>query len=304
MGFEPTHLSIPDLESGALDHSAIRALQRLNDDFLYINVQKQNASFFQFRNTSTIPMYAYMSTSNEKFLIACRANDLFLAKDIFYNDSLDLDEEYAEYAFQAACRRGHLNVMQWIYSVKPDVNISAYHDAPFRIACANGHLDVSKWLLSVNPNINISTHEEDAFESACCEGHLHVAQWLLSVKPDIMVEDIFESACYEGQLPVVQFLLSVKPNMRVREEILGFIAQENRVEMAKWLVSIHPYAYELLLHLSHSNTSTIKHFTRRTVKDARWHQRKYAILMRQFSKPTIFFQLPEDVSRFIVQMVL
>ena len=103
----------------------------------------------------------------------------------------------------------------------------------------------------------------------------------------ITIEDLSESACYKGQF------------MRVREEILVSIAQKNRVEMAKWLVSKHPYAYEL--HLSHSNTITIKHFTLRTAKDARWHQRKYAIFMRQFSKPTILFQLPEDVSRFIIQ---
>ena len=50
-----------------------------------------------------------------------------------------------------------------------------------------GHLEVAQWLLTVKPNIDISANNEYAFCCVCEYGHLEVAQWLLSIKPDIYI---------------------------------------------------------------------------------------------------------------------
>ena len=96
-------------------------------------------------------------------------------------------------------------------SLKPDIDISARHEATFRLSCELGYLDMAKWLLWIKPDINISSRNEDAFKSSCCYGYLEVAKWLFSIKPDINIfaqnEYAFRSCCSNGHLEVAKWLL-------------------------------------------------------------------------------------------------
>ena len=56
-GFEPANLAIPELESGALDHSAILALGFQNLDFqININVS-ENSNYSPHHNTHVVFKY-------------------------------------------------------------------------------------------------------------------------------------------------------------------------------------------------------------------------------------------------------
>ncbi len=87
---------------------------------------------------------------------------------------------------------------QWLYLIKPELNISVNEEDAFRFACFNGHLIVAQWLYSIKPDLNISVRNDFAFRGACFWGHLIVAQWLMQIKPNIntAIDDYeFSLAC-------------------------------------------------------------------------------------------------------------
>jgi len=127
------------------------------------------------------------------------------------------EEELEKYvnneSFKLACENGHLEVAQWLLSIKPDINISADDDCAFRWTCDYGHLEVAQWLRSIKPDINISAEDDWAFKGACENGHLEVAQWLLSIKPDINISAEYDFsfifACQGGHLDVSRWLCTL-----------------------------------------------------------------------------------------------
>jgi hypothetical protein len=83
-----------------------------------------------------------------------------------------------------ACGDGHLLVAQWLYEIKPTLNISVGNEWAFQYACANGHLLVAQWLYQVKPTLDISAYNEYAFKMACDNGYLLVAQFIQSLNPN------------------------------------------------------------------------------------------------------------------------
>ena len=128
----------------------------------------------------------------------------------FYEQYKLHDEE----AFCWACRKGHLDVAQWLYKNKPTIDISSYNDYAFRYACQNGHLDVAQWLYKIKHTSDISDLNE-LFRIACYNGHLNVAQWLYQIKPtiDISADDeyAFHRTCINGHLDIAQWLQTLTP---------------------------------------------------------------------------------------------
>ena len=60
-----------------------------------------------------------------------------------------------EYAFRSACVNGHLQLAQWLYIIKPTINISAENDQAIRLACEYEYLEVAQWLYEIKPTIDI-----------------------------------------------------------------------------------------------------------------------------------------------------
>jgi hypothetical protein len=73
---------------------------------------------------------------------------------------------------------------QWLYQIKPTLDISTGNEWAFQSACANGHLKLTQWLYQVKPSLDISAKNEYAFRRACVNGHLDVAQWIQSLNPN------------------------------------------------------------------------------------------------------------------------
>ena len=91
---------------------------------------------------------------------------------------------YNDYAFQAACQNGHLEIAKWLLKNKSDINISAGHDLAFSMACNNGHLKIAKWLFEIKPDIDILIDNEWAFYIVCRGGYLKLAKWFVSLNPN------------------------------------------------------------------------------------------------------------------------
>lgn len=103
-----------------------------------------------------------------------------------YNDDgypYNAHSPIARWLFRAACIDGHLHIMQWLFQVKPDIDVSEKNEQAFHLACDFNHLHIAKWLLQVKPDINISALKDIAFRCACFEDRTEIAQWLYQIRP-------------------------------------------------------------------------------------------------------------------------
>ena len=57
-------------------------------------------------------------------------------------------------------RKGNLFEVQEFLNQNPLINISANNEYAFRYASRNYHLEIVNWLLSIKPDINISVDDE------------------------------------------------------------------------------------------------------------------------------------------------
>jgi hypothetical protein len=139
------------------------------------------------------------------------------------------------YAFFSSCSRGHLDVLKWLYTRSPSLNIGSSpwtlekkhsresgipNYEAFRIACEHGHLNVAKWMLEINPDTNISECDEYAFRWSCGNGHMDVVRFLLELKPDINMraldEQVLFMACHNIKYEAVEFLLDARDDWTLK----------------------------------------------------------------------------------------
>jgi hypothetical protein len=74
--------------------------------------------------------------------------------------------------FKNACDFAHLNVIQWLYEIRPYINISANNKYAFTHACGRGNLVMAQWLYQIKPEIDISACNDEAFRWSCKNGHV------------------------------------------------------------------------------------------------------------------------------------
>ena len=87
--------------------------------------------------------------------------------------------------FRYACKKGHLEIAQWLYTAfQLTVDDARSNDNfAFRYACIYGHLDMAKWLYTTFQLTieDVRSAKNHAFRLACMKGRLDVAQWLFTV---------------------------------------------------------------------------------------------------------------------------
>ena len=205
--------------------------------------EKLSLESFQIKNldSDNIILYYLINKTNEyKFSWACKKVHLEVAQWLYSLGDVNIHIQYED-AFRWACSNGHLEVAQWLYSLG-EVNIHIMDEYAFKMACLNGHLEVAQWLYSLG-GVNIHINNELAFRLACYMGHLEVAQWLYSigdVNIHIKNEDAFRYTCYNGHLEVVQWIFSLGDvNIHIfNEEAFRTACEYGHLKVAQWLYSI------------------------------------------------------------------
>jgi hypothetical protein len=139
--------------------------------------------------------------------------------------------------FQAACRAGHLNVIQLLYSL--GANIHASSDCAFQQACKHDHYEVVQYLYSIGADIHAKG--ERALRAACEFGNLEIVKLLHSLGADIHIhrEACFISACGEGHLDVVKYLYSEGLREHARlDDAMREASQCGELEIVKFLYAV------------------------------------------------------------------
>ena len=175
------------------------------------------------------------------------------------------------------------------------------HQSVFKVATQNGYLNVMKWLLYVNYEF-YGCIVDDLFMTACTHGHLAIAQWILSVNPFIASAinfHVFQKACFYNQLHIAKWLLSLNPFIDISSNDHAIFKHacftQSCPEIAFWLQSLKPFLYKITEPVG---------YRIRTKEETAWQQRKYALWMRSERHRGLLYQIPEDVSRYIVQTFL
>jgi hypothetical protein len=182
-------------------------------------------------NKNMTSLYASMMSEKDlfnKFKKACIDGNLETAKCMRQSMRGPCD---INYIFSLVCGSGYLDVVQWLYSLNPEMDIKD----GFSSACAYGHFDVAQWIYSLNPEMDI----QSGFSSACFSERFEVLEWLYSLEKEINVEFDFVCSCQHGHLDVAQWLYSLDPEMDVTN---GFnIACKNgRLDVVQWLYMLDP----------------------------------------------------------------
>ena len=180
---------------------------------------------------SFIPGILFVVVLLLAFVLYMKAPFQYLLEDI-YNE---------ENSLCFCCRYGYIDAVKFIHSTNV-INVHDRNEEAFLLACQHGHLAVAQWLYKLKPDLDISIEDEWAFCCACENGHLAVAQWLLEVKPDIDIccsiwtnrctsieyitdtwtdnhwsdlnnDTAFNKACQNGHIAVVKWLLQIKPDL-------------------------------------------------------------------------------------------
>ena len=240
-------------------------------------------------------------------------------------------------AFCEACAHGHLQVAKFLYaetpSLLPDDNIIN----ALRGASYNNQLEICKWMFSLTPDMfqsNDLNHSEvlmEMFRAAMSAKHLEMANWLFDLKIKngrvIHVNQIdmkwflnrmycilgiaLVQSCRNGDVLVVESLL---PKMAISSFTNGYYSFYNdavfmaafvtcRYDILRLLLSIKQPGHVFYLEdrwdwfFGEGNVVAVK---------LRWMRRKYALWMRRgcAKTNTLFRQIPEDVSRYIIQSFL
>jgi hypothetical protein len=188
--------------------------------------------------------------AEQMFIDSCENGQLETAKFIYSK----CDEVHAfnlVTAFNKCCKKGHIDIAQWLYSFdiegyRTDVDLAPL----FRIACEEGYFELAKWLYSLKKKDNkeLDIYEIDAefaFGHSRFAEHLDVAKWIHSLifaegqRANANSVEIFCQYCIKGNTDVAQWLYSMDiKKYRTDVDLTPLfceVCENGHFESAKWL---------------------------------------------------------------------
>ncbi len=107
----------------------------------------------------------------------------------------------------------NLEIYKWIYEEVGGIYRFLFNHKVFIESCSNGHLDIAQWINTIRYN-EISMFYNEAFAQACFTNQLHILQWLydeaiakkcpidISYKENIIITNL----CSGGQIDILRWL--------------------------------------------------------------------------------------------------
>lgn len=166
----------------------------------------------------------------EYFVISCKSNNLNLANFfVTLGVKISCDEDL----LIDICRRGHINIVNYILTIDKDVGI----EFPLMESCKCGHLEIVKLLLK--NGADVESLDNAPLIIASKYGQFKIVKFLIENGADIHKQNdrSLVRACYGGHLNVVKFLITHGANINVDFcDPLNFAIQENHLVIVKCLV--------------------------------------------------------------------
>jgi len=200
--------------------------------------------------------------------------------DCMYHDKSKIIQTYA---IDNTCRRGQLDVVQYLFEKQNKVGS---HEAMIS-ACEHGHLVIVQYLLE-KQNYSYSVGE---LLVACAHGHLNIVKYLFGKLNNVDLERVIEIASQNGHLNIVKYLLE---ELKIEKPQLALYAacEHNHLNIVKYLFEDLHKDYEIddiIGHVYFDCLDIIKYFvrvqrkkiTRRTMGAFREYKEIYEYLIRK-----------------------
>lgn len=123
--------------------------------------------------------------------------------------------------FKEAIVNGNLEVIKYLHTfVKPKkFHLMLMEKFCFLEVCRKGYLEVAQWLVSVYPLIDIEVSDHYAFRTAASMGHLEIIMWLFTLYKEVPIEILdksFKEASINNQINVVTWFNKLNPRYSFR----------------------------------------------------------------------------------------
>jgi len=144
-----------------------------------------------------------------------------------------------------ASKYGNLDLLRWL--VEQGVDYSSGNDrniTPFSAAVKHGHLMVAQFLHSKEVDLAADVNGNSPFLYACMRGHAECARWLHQVGVDLSLtnrddEDALVLACRFAHLQLADWLVSVHPFPAQRYlDIMHTACVLGHLSVAKWVCAV------------------------------------------------------------------
>lgn len=124
--------------------------------------------------------------------VACSNNHLDVVRQLHTSgvDVFSDGQEIWDQGIYAACQQGHLEIVQYILSSKPELMAHKTESVAdgcilFYVTCENGHVDVARLLVEKGVDINSHVFNRDgslpiALDAACASGSYALIDYLLT----------------------------------------------------------------------------------------------------------------------------
>jgi len=193
-------------------------------------------------NYSTFPFetfeFLYKLNQNidieSNFKGVCFNNDLEVAQYLFILKP-DIDITNGDYDDVFI----HLKIIRWLHRKIPDMDISFY-ESRFIYGCENGDIELVEWLIDVKPTIDISANNDYAFRRACEYRHIEIAKLLLEFKPTIQLPVIM-SGFEDVRVRLLSYYVSTWHN----DNNTGKMDKYKLSNLFFWIISKKPTLEEL-----------------------------------------------------------
>lgn len=117
------------------------------------------------------------NTWETEFREACIDGNLTLAKWIYSHMKVD-PHMFRDQPFRIACHHNQVSIAKWLYYDIGDVNPSSYDNSAFCLSCTKGHLESIQFLTDIIPNIQNQIDIHYIFYRTSRNGHLYIMKFL------------------------------------------------------------------------------------------------------------------------------
>jgi hypothetical protein len=148
---------------------------------------------------------------------------------------------------------GQLDIIECMYEINPNLNLSCVNELPFRLACKRGNIDIIHFLL-YNKEINVSINNEEPFLIACDTSNIQLLNILINnnfnIKKSLyldynikITEHCFINACSRGNLNLLKWLYEYDNEMNIsvcEEKAFEKACYSGNINIISWLLEIKP----------------------------------------------------------------
>ena len=178
---------------------------------------------------------------DELFTICCKKDNIKEHLEWLYSlDNTIIDKINMNDIINYNCIHGNFEIVKWLYLLKSDIIIDIN---TFHICCMNNFHQLVIWLYSVQPHIDITFNDHFAFRTVCENRYTILAEWFCYINPNYNIYYDMDDEFLDYTINKV-FPLDTTKKIELNEVCLCPICYESNIDCT--INCNHNYCIECL----------------------------------------------------------